>query len=181
MLRHLPNGIAGPDGALICDLDNTLSDTRHREYLAPATPEGDWEPYCLACVDDPCIEWIAHIVRHWLGPVLILSARNEVAMPETLAWLKEQEIDWEVVQLRPLGDTRNNLEYKAWAIEQFLLAGFDPALILDDHPGVIQYAASIGLSGLWVSRPENPHFPTLLNAEGAVHAVEPNYHREEQA
>lgn len=165
--------------AIIVDLDNTLCDTRHREHIVSGGSPHDWDSYSLACGNDACIEWVADVVRGWKmmnpdGVVIILSGRNTSAMQITRGWLNDRHVPGDELILRKPEETGPNPEYKA-AHAQRLLEFYDIQFVIDDHPGVLQHFALLGIPGLWVGRPESPHFPSLLNKDGAVHTLELAY------
>lgn len=163
--------------AIIVDLDNTLCDTRHREHLVAQRPR-NWVAYSMACVADPCIEWVADVVRSWSvavqGSVFILSGRNSEARQETVVWLRQHRIPWLEVILRKPNEHEPNAAYKVKHAQR-IQQDYDVQFILDDHPGVIQAMSEIGIPGLWVARSVNPHFPQLTNDADELNTVEKAY------
>ena len=150
-----------PEHVILVDLDNTLCDTRHREHLIPKRrAPGAFDEYCMACKDDPPIEWVCNIVRHLQGgtAVLILSGREECARTLTALWLHRHGI-WPVsIILRQPGDDRPNPAIKAAVIDDLLKAGIEIDFILDDHPAVLAAGSDRGIPGLLVCTPTSPHF-----------------------
>ena len=98
---------------IICDLDGTLADVRHRLHYIK-NPDGtlkpyaerDWDRFNFACVDDAPYEEVIQILLQlervdcrcyyrdcgceWEhNNIYILSGRNEVVRAETTQWLQK--------------------------------------------------------------------------------------------
>ena len=99
---------------IICDLDGTLCNIKHREHLVQA---GQYEEFNAAHVnDDPHGEvqemlWCMQNAGHSL---IICSGRSEKHRPSTLEWLdKVADVHPDVVLMRPELDYRPDTVVKA--------------------------------------------------------------------
>jgi phosphoglycolate phosphatase-like HAD superfamily hydrolase len=123
---------------VLFDLDGTLADDRQRHHHLEGVE--DWEAYHSACVDDVAVEAVVVLLRLLrksdVDQVHILTGRFEQYRDITVEWLGRQGITFDRLHMRPDGDKRKNAEYKRSAIEGLTTQGFDPLLLVDDHPGV---------------------------------------------
>jgi hypothetical protein len=131
--QALPNG----QKAVLVDLDGTLSNPAHRTHHLQSTPP-DWKSFSIAASSDvPKIEQIA-----WLNScyrdhsIIIVSGRPSYAMNLTRSWLALHHVRWNVVALRPKGDTVRGLDHKLRVLAAIRELGFVPELAIDDSATV---------------------------------------------
>jgi hypothetical protein len=165
--------------AVIFDLDSTLADTRHRQWMIPfikakrAAPghprySGNpvtWDDYSMACSGDTPIPgpvFLAQLFRAMNHEVYIVSGRSAAARVLTEKWLKTHDIPWDGIFLRPAGDRTPNAQFKVGILHSLIAAGIVPVLWVDD-------LAKVGDA----IKAEFPDLPFLL--------VNPGYHGEEGA
>lgn len=147
---------------VLVDLDDTLADTDHRHHLlgtSKSPSADDWDAYHLACGNDKPIPWTIALVRSWAPShnVALVSGRGVIAHDPTVDWLNRYDIPYHSLTLRSKGDHTSNADFKGRVASELLSQGHAILLGLDDHPNVIQRYQSMGIPGLWVSRPESRH------------------------
>ena len=135
---------------VVFDLDNTLADHRHREYLIPRPDmmgyASNWDRFSLACEKDtPIMANIALLValsRHYR--IFILTSRGEVAYAETAAWLSRFQIPYDRLIMRGEKEHRPPAEVKRDWIRNIgtenILCAFD------DNPDVCAAIRSMGVT-----------------------------------
>ena len=141
---------------VLLDLDGTVCDTSHRAHLLDKKPR-DWEAYSLACGDDQPIQEVVELARSLQADGWALEAvtgRSEVARARTRAWLESVAgLFVSSLNMRPPGDHRPNPEFKR-GVAKNILQKWPGAVIIaiDDHPGVAQVYAELGITTLVVAR-----------------------------
>ncbi len=79
--------------AVIFDLDKTLCDNKHREYLAKLPlSENKWKNFHKLCNYDPNISPMIQLVdmyRNFAYQIIFCTARPEYVRIETKCWLKK--------------------------------------------------------------------------------------------
>ena len=64
--------------------------------------------------------------------VVLLTARPESIHDETVAWLRDYDIRWDLLIMRGRRDHGPSPEMKRLAVEELRYAGFEPVLAIDD-------------------------------------------------
>jgi hypothetical protein len=143
------------------DLDSTLASTWHRRHLInwDDIETTDWEAYALACEDDPIFEGVRKLVYdlsclYWM---IAVTGRYESAREPTKRWIRKHQVHFDELLMRPMGNRRENEEFKIDAIEAWLAEHPDDELYLlvDDWPAVVEPAKERGWDVLLV----NPNYP----------------------
>jgi hypothetical protein len=128
---------------VIFDLDGTIANIDHRRHFVEgkgsrATDE-EWRCFFAACVDDrpnePVIETL-RALRAQGYRIIILSGRSDEVGDETKAWLKENQVPYDELYMRPEGNYEPDQKWKAR-----FLGKFAPAEILcvfDDRDKVVR-------------------------------------------
>lgn len=90
---------------VICDLDGTLADGSHREYLIKDHPR-DWDTYFDLCHLDvpnwPMVEVLERLAVAY--KIVILTGRIERTREKTENWLLEFQIPYHELIMRPTED-----------------------------------------------------------------------------
>lgn len=130
---------------IACDLDSTLCDTKHREYLAPSGEYREstysWVDYSLACRDDGLIEGVARALNlfYELGyQIHFVSGRNEEARGATVDWLQRHGVKFHALRLHDHTDVRHNAQYKVGYLKSLQARGYDVRLMFEDHISVCE-------------------------------------------
>lgn len=121
---------------VVFDLDGTLCDLTHRlHYL----DKGDWDSFYAACGGDAPHEEIvalANLVYNAGLNVMIVSARRQSETQQTIAWLRDNGVQYSTLSLlRKDGDYTPDEKLKeAW------LRGIDKSdvlFVIDDRQKVV--------------------------------------------
>lgn len=128
---------------VVTDLDGTVYNTQHREYLAPLEKftGSNWIEYCKACKGDtPVAGMVAALQIHANNglPIFLVSGRREEARAETIWRLNEDSVPFFELRLHSDNDIRHNGEYKVDYIEQLKARGYNPVLMYEDIVTVAQ-------------------------------------------
>jgi len=143
---------------IICDIDGTIADVRHRLHYI-RNPDGskkkyaeaDWDAFHAACVDDPPFEDVIQIVTDLMFEYAasrsyklhFLSGRNDTVREETVAWLERHVyenlffMEHAELHMRKANDRRPDHEIKLEMVRQL---GFTPDSVLcifDDRQSVV--------------------------------------------
>lgn len=124
---------------ILCDIDGTL-----------AKRVTNRSPYDMTrvCEDDLDLA-VAETVRAFADrgyKIVIISARDESSRDDTTLWLKRNEIPFEFIFLRLLGDTRPDDEIKKEIYNNILeIMDEPPLLVLDDRDKVVWMWRKLGL------------------------------------
>jgi hypothetical protein len=130
---------------IICDIDGTIADNKHRLYLCLNDPK-DWEGYyALGDKDKPMLPML-NLVRALLFAqyrVVFSTGRPELSDQgidvrlQTEMWLKmnlRADIDYTpILFMRPAHDHRPDFKIKAENLQKIRQSGYDPVMTLDDR------------------------------------------------
>lgn len=152
--------------AIIFDADGTLVDVRHRlHYLSGEIK--DWNAFHDAMVDDGENEGVAWLARLLDGAksaygteqqyaVLVVTARHEPYRERTQTQMNDVVgIFPDRIYMRAEDDRRPDHEVKADILQQIVADGYEPFLVIDDRPEVVQMWRDWGLTCLQCA-PDEP-------------------------
>ncbi len=132
--------------AVVCDIDSSLADTRHRHHLSPhRNKESTWEEYSMACDKDTVIRGTALVLKAFLDlghSVHLVSRRKDVAYDKTRQWLKNNAVAYNTLKLHSSGDLEDGGEFKVDYIGYLRRIGFNPILVIEDWPAEAHYIES---------------------------------------
>lgn len=134
---------------IIFDIDGTLADLRHRLHFIQ-NGKKDYDGFFDAMGDDTPIEpvvWLARKLGTSFG-VICVSGRPDSHREQTSKWLKAHGLDiFNVVDIymRKAGDYRPDHIVKREILDQIRADGYDPFLVIDDRPQVVEMWRSQGL------------------------------------
>jgi predicted kinase len=127
-----------PD-AIICDLDGTIALI------------GDRNPYDASkCEQDLVNEPVRSILQTSGKEIILVSAREDKYMPQTLSWLEMHGISFKHLYMRSQGDQRNDSVVKQEIYDRFILDKYNIAFVLDDRDRVVKVWRDLGLTCLQV-------------------------------
>ena len=150
---------ARPRG-VIFDMDSTLSSVVHRRHLVTEYPK-DWSRFHGSMVLDAPLE---HTIRKLRAhkkqgeKVIILTMRPERFRPFTERWLRQQNVPFDRLYMRPEGDFRSSDAAKLAIYREQIAPEFDVELAYDDRTDVLDMWKAIGVKAVPVSDPGLPPF-----------------------
>lgn len=136
--------------AVIFDIDGTLADVAHRRHHV-AGGKRDWDAFFAAMHLDPPVDPIArlnNIVSDADVHVILCSGRPEKYRAVTEEWLRQHELDWHRLHMRPDNDVRPDHVVKGQMLDAILADGYEPFLVIDDRPSVVRMWRERGLTCL---------------------------------
>lgn len=154
--RIWPEGIK--DKVVICDLDGTLCNTSHREYLVKNLVVDDkqvqkknWPKFFAElCNDTPnwwCVTLLDGLDK--LGvPVIYCSGRPDSYRKETEEWLSRYELTRKYLFMRNRNDSRKDSIAKEIILDFEILTRWKPFFAIDDRTQVVQMWRSRGITTL---------------------------------
>ena len=127
--------------AVIFDIDGTLADNYWRS------------PYDLSeCDKDPVIQPIKDLLMMFYdsGKTIILVSGREsgLARDNTEKWLKNNNIPYNFLFMRPTGDTRRDDKIKLEIYHEYIKGDFNVLYVLDDRNRTVDGWRSVGLKCL---------------------------------
>lgn len=137
-------------GFVLCDLDGTLADIRHRLKYVQSEPK-DWKSFFAHISEDiPRLEIIDLVKRYSEDgfDVFVVSARPDNYRKETEEWLEAniQGKPYKAVLMRKAGDRRPDTETKADILSTYFKDLSKIHVIIDDRPSVIRMWKEKGLN-----------------------------------
>jgi predicted kinase len=129
---------------IICDLDGTLCDIKHRRHFVDGTDgsKKDWPGFFEALTEDTLNEAVAKTVQlyHNAGYyVIYLSGRNGKYRRLTENWIEDNSVDWHfALYMRNDADRRDDTIIKADLYDKYVEPYFDVQLVLDDRDRVVE-------------------------------------------
>lgn len=135
---------------VICDIDGTVADTKHRIHFLQQQPK-DWKGFFGALAADPVRPEIAAMVIDDYNKgrsVIYVSGRPDTYRKETEDWLAEKSLgfSWTLLMRRG-GDSRPDTIVKQEIYNRFL-KGKSIVKVYDDRPSVIRMWRENGLEVL---------------------------------
>jgi phosphoglycolate phosphatase-like HAD superfamily hydrolase len=122
-----------PGPAVVFDMDGVLSDAAGRQHLLER-PRRDWEAFFEAVGEDELIGEVARLLEV-LDPrlrVVLLTARPIRVQRQTLEWLAEHGLRWDLLVMRDWGDYGAAREFKRDAVHDLRAHGFELRLAFED-------------------------------------------------
>jgi uncharacterized HAD superfamily protein len=135
--------------AVIFDIDGTLADVDeflHHLVHRPDSPR-DWEGFHTAVGEAKVKQDVLsmlHLYQMRGVHIILLTSRNVEWHGETVAWLKRNNIDYDVLMMRSKGDRRSAPEFKEDRFKK-IMQDWNIVQVFDDHPGVCGVAEEIGI------------------------------------
>lgn len=146
---------------IICDIDGTIADCRHRQHLA-----GDWDAFHETMMQDDLYEMVFEVIMSLMqdtgAELIFLTGRPERFRAETTTWLEErcalfEDDDYIALLMRPKDDFRPDVEMKPAVLKDWI-DNIDPdldvrmtmdllkerALFLDDRDKVVAMWRDMG-------------------------------------
>ena len=138
------------DNAIWVDMDNTLSDTTHREHFLSSDKKKNWKGFFDAMGDDPVNEWCKKLIQGMnnIAKVLIVSARPDNYRKVTESWLLHHSIPYDSLIMRKHGDFRRDDIVKEILYEFEIFPRYNLLFSVDDRKQVINRIRTHGVTVL---------------------------------
>lgn len=132
---------------IIYDLDGTLADIEHRRHLV-TNGNAKWDEFYQQCIhDEPILPVINtfQIFKNANFYMVIFSGRSDAVRKETEHWLKEHNIVYDLLVMRPDGNYTPDEELK----QEWLHTKVDKSnvsFVVDDRQKVVDMWRRNGLT-----------------------------------
>lgn len=140
---------------VLVDLDGTLSDPDHRRHFL-LTHAPDWDAFSHGAASDPPMPVVIDDVnaRHAHMNIIISSGRPHFALKLTVEWLLANNVEWDLLALRPKHDFVRGVQHKLRVLEALRRIGIAPSIAIDDSPEMASAYVEEGIRCL-VPRPDS--------------------------
>lgn len=117
---------------IIVDIDGTIADTTHRDYLSK---EKKWEEYFERCFHDKPYEKIIDLVKllKTKHDILFCTGRSEVVRERTQIWLDKHGLGGILMLMRPKDNHLPDYAMKPKLIKSIGLTKEDVEFVLEDR------------------------------------------------
>jgi len=127
---------------VIFDLDGTIALIDHRRHFVEGkgskASDEEWRCFFAACVDDQPNEPVIETLRALRAQgyyIVILSGRSDEVDKETRTWLKDYDVPYDELHMRPEGDYEPDEKWKARFLHRF--APTTILCVFDDRQKVV--------------------------------------------
>lgn len=137
--------------AFICDLEGTLSNSKHRHGLAEA---GNWAGYYEELKNDSPNTEIITIANSLVagGYVMILiTGRPKSVERDTIEYMNKYGVRWGKLFSRPDGNIQPNSNFKIDVYKKLIEPEYEILLVIDDMESVTDDFYKLGITSLLVS------------------------------
>lgn len=128
--------------AIICDIDGTIA------HMTDRSPY-DWSRVYQDEVD-PIIRKLLDTIKYKYF-IILTSGRDEICREETNKWLRENDVPYGMLLMRPEGDIRKDSIVKRELFEKYIRPYYNIEFVLDDRNQVVDMWRSLGLKCLQVA------------------------------
>lgn len=140
--------IVQEDSIVICDIDGTIANIKHRLKYAKG-PEKNWDKFFSLLGEDTVIEDTRKMLVRFYNQgytIIFVSARPEEYKEQTLAWLDKNFLSfaWTLI-MRRTGDKRDDTQVKQQILDTYFPYKGVIHCVIDDRPSVIRMWRSNGL------------------------------------
>jgi hypothetical protein len=136
------------------DVDGTLADVRHRLHHIRGGKKKNWKAFFAGMDRDrpiaSTVAWVKTLAEH--HDIVVITGRPEEYRARTLAWLKQHEIPFTDIFMRPDGDHRPDYEVKKEALRRYPKKRIK--LVIEDRPPVCDMWLAQGIRCVLVESDE---------------------------
>ena len=132
--------IPGALDCIIVDIDGTLAQMNGRHPF-------QWDKVG----EDLCRTHIARLVEYYSyvydqdTTVILMSGREDVCMNETMQWLAQHQVEYNILLMRPAGNYEKDTVLKERLYRDHIEGNYNVLLVVDDRPSVIRMWTKLGL------------------------------------
>lgn len=137
----------------IVDIDGTVANTEHRIHYITNWHK-NWDAWHASAHKDEPIEQIVELLDMAVTfeiKIVLCTARDEKCREDTIKWFEENDIPYDALYMRKLGDRRDDDIVKFELLERIYEDGYEPTLVLDDRDRVVKMWRAAGLRCLQVA------------------------------
>lgn len=152
---------------IVFDIDGTIADLNHRVHHVNGKYK-DWNAFNSGLhLDEPIDEMIEINNQLYASrfPIFLCSGRSEDQRKVTEEWLSTNGVSYEKLFMRPSGDYRPDHIIKEEMLKQWQADGYQPFIIFDDRPTVVEMWRK---NGLYVLQPDH-HFSDTKHDQYLFH------------
>jgi hypothetical protein len=139
---------------VIFDIDGVLSDATGRQHFLEENESGkkNWRGFFDACGEDPLLEDVAALVEvvDRDVAVVLLTGRPVRVRPQTMEWLKRNNLRWDLLVMRNAGNYQHSPEFKRLTVKELRELGFDVRVAFEDDHRNIDMFKSEGVPCVYI-------------------------------
>ncbi|MEK0324111.1 MAG: AAA family ATPase [Nitrosopumilus sp.] len=145
---------------IIFDLDGTLRDPGHRLHLVK-NGSRQYDEFNMACGDDPIVPNIAMLYEMLANAIVtvpfgsyddieifVFSGCSDIAKETTENWMKEHNLTYNRLWMRPADDHQKDVELKRSWLHKIQAEGYEVLFTVDDRQSVVDMWRSEGITCL---------------------------------
>lgn len=141
--------------AVICDLDNTLTNANHRTHLL--TQGGrDWDTFFALAVKDTVNQWCVELMQLLQSQgyeIIFVTGRPSFCQQDTEQWIASNTpftaIRGVNLFMRPNNDRRADFVVKEEILQNLILPNYEIFLAVDDKEEVVKMWRNNGITALY--------------------------------
>jgi len=137
-------------GAIVIDLDGTLQNVDHRVKHVQKEPK-DWKAFNSGLIDDPINKWCLELINA-MGTkgyrVILLTGRSDRWRDLSVKWLKDHDVSFEKLFMRPHLDMREDHFVKESIYLNEIEPEYDVLFVVEDRLSVVKMWRKIGVTCL---------------------------------
>lgn len=135
--------VEGLPSAVMCDLDGTLAKIKGRSPYDASTCETDQ-------VNEPVRAILFNYWKCTGNPIILVSGRDEKYVVQTMNWLRDHDIPYDLLYMRGVGDNRRDSIVKREIFDRNIRGKFNIDFVMDDRDQVVDLWRGLGLTCLQV-------------------------------
>lgn len=126
--------------AIIVDLDGTLCDVEHRVEFVKMNPI-NWKEFNERMIHDPIIHWCLELIiamKKQGYQILFVTGRGEDYREHTETWLKKNQVNYDLLLMRAIGDFREDDDVKESLYRENIERNYQVLFVVDDRQSVVK-------------------------------------------
>lgn len=134
--------------AIVFDVDGTLANNDHRQHLLIGQ-KPNWDAFFAAMAGDqpnePIIKLYEALKNTGKYTCILVSGRPEIFRNQTIDWLNQNRIFFDLLKMRPAGDRRPDHEVKEEILRDLQTEGFQILFAIDDRTSTVKMWRANGI------------------------------------
>lgn len=124
---------------IIVDIDGTLALRNDRSPY-------QWDKVGEDAVNEPVVYLVKILSFLKDSKIILFSGRDSICRNQTEKWLKDNEIFYDSLHMRPQDNCEKDSVIKKRMFEQIILGKYDVRFVLDDRNQVVEMWRELGLT-----------------------------------